>query len=73
MSFDLNELVYYTSSTNYTQSSFVHRVVNATLVELTQVQGELKVGTVLNGNTSVLQVTQLINPTFEPRFQIYFL
>lgn len=69
VSFDLNELVYQgTSSTNYTAAGFVHKVVSATLVELTQVQGELKVGTVLNGNTSGASrvVTQLTNPTFEP-------
>ena len=70
VTYDLNEFVFQgTSSTDYTAGGFVHRIVNTTLIEINELQGELEVGKVLNGNTSGASriITQIVDPAFEPK------
>ncbi len=70
VSYDDQEFVFQgDSSTDYTAGGFVHRIESATLLEVTQIQGELEVGKVLVGSNSGASrvITQIIDPEFEPK------
>ena len=70
VSYDDSEFVFQgDSSTDYTAGGFVHRIESATLLEVNELQGELEVGKVLVGSNSGASrvVTQIIDPSFEPK------
>jgi hypothetical protein len=70
VSYDEQEFVFQgDSSTDYTAGGFVHRIENSTLLEVTELQGELEVGKVLVGSNSAASrvITQIVDPSFEPK------